>query len=197
VRVHTYFGDTPDESARQFEEDSANAAAHGYFPSSQAWNGPSLTVTYLYRDQRHQQEGATWNPAAVGVVIAGVLGGVAAILPWVSATNGFVSISRTGLDGGGDGIITILLSIGIGILGLGLIQGHPPIAAIVSAFLLSIALLGVAVWDGVNVSGRISNQTSSGSSVLVSIGVGLWLTGVAGIVGIVAAMATYDPSEPY
>jgi hypothetical protein len=86
VRVKTYYGATPDESARQFQADAAEAAVSGFSPTSQAWNGPSLTVTYLYTQQlpSRQPVPAAWNLAGIAVVVAGILGAVGAALPWAA-----------------------------------------------------------------------------------------------------------------
>jgi hypothetical protein len=44
--VRTYAGLSQAASAAEFEADAARAAASGYFVTSQAWEGNSLTVTY-------------------------------------------------------------------------------------------------------------------------------------------------------
>jgi hypothetical protein len=187
VRVKTYYGATPDESARQFQADAAEAAVSGFSPTSQAWNGPSLTVTYLYHQElpSRQPVPAAWNLAGIAVVVAGILGAVGAALPWATVTTGFGSISRSGLDGG-DGIITIIVSIGVGLLGLGMVQRRPRAAVWLLGVVLSLVLIVVAFWDGGNVNG-ISNQGAS--LLLVSVGIGLYLTGIAGLIGVVGSVA--------
>jgi hypothetical protein len=51
VRARTYQAATAAETAMQFEADASEAAAHGWFPSSQVWEGTALTVMY----QRHEE----------------------------------------------------------------------------------------------------------------------------------------------
>src|SRR5205823_1570587 len=55
----------------------------------------------------------------VVVVLLGALGlAVGSFLPWLTATAPFVgTISRSGLDGGGDGILTLIAGIVVGLLG--------------------------------------------------------------------------------
>lgn len=54
IQVRTYRGDTPDQSAREFQADASFAAANGYYPTSQAWDGPVLTVTYQLQAGQYQ-----------------------------------------------------------------------------------------------------------------------------------------------
>ena len=48
IQVRTYREGTQELAAKQFETDAAKAAREGYLPTSQAWEGATLTVTYQY-----------------------------------------------------------------------------------------------------------------------------------------------------
>ena len=115
--------------------------------------------------------GFGWALLAAGVLLA-----IAAFLPWASALNG--ALTRNGLDGGSDGILTLVLGTGIAILGLlaGLRYGQlwvPIVAA-----LASIGAIAVFFADYNDVSGR------SG----LDVGSGLWLTGVAAFACLIASI---------
>jgi hypothetical protein len=121
----------------------------------------------------------TVSHPAVGwcLVVAGGLVAIGAFLPWATAFGG--ALSRNGLDGGSDGIITLILGIALAAIGvvIGVRQGliwAPIVAAVVAA-----AAATVFIVDSNDVSGR---------SQFVSVGSGLWLTGIAAIGGFVAAL---------
>lgn len=48
-QVQVYRGATQAEAARAFAADAPRAAAYGYDPLDQAWDGTTLTVTYRLR----------------------------------------------------------------------------------------------------------------------------------------------------
>jgi hypothetical protein len=50
IQVRTYRDDTAEAAAQRFQIDSAEAARSGYYPTSQVWEGSSLTVTYQRRE---------------------------------------------------------------------------------------------------------------------------------------------------
>lgn len=62
------------------------------------------------------------KPVAWGAIVTLVAGGLAIVgsfLPWITATAAFVgTISRSGIDGGGDGLLTIVLGIVVGLFGI-------------------------------------------------------------------------------
>ena len=113
-----------------------------------------------------------WVLVAIGGFVA-----VGAFLPWVTGLRGV--ISRNGFDGGRDGSITLVLGLALAAVGvaIGLRQGYiwaPILAAVISA-----ASFGVFVIDYNDVN----------SHKHVSVGSGLWLTGIAAILGLVIALA--------
>lgn len=96
VRVSTYTGATPDEAARAFEADAREAVAAGYRPTSQAWSGSSLTVTYQL-EQAPAGGGAgggTGRIAAYAWIVAAITAGLLALLQ-VAAASSFGSLDSS------------------------------------------------------------------------------------------------------
>lgn len=93
------------------------------------------------------------------------------------------------MDGGGDGVITLVLGIGIVVIGAtrflgmvepsGFIRFWPPLLA-------GIIAVALAVIDGIDVSNRLQGTTSQ--YVSGSTGAGLWVIGVGGALSALAAM---------
>ena len=50
IQVRVYQGATQAEAARKFEADATEAALTRWIPTSQAWEGSTLTVTYQHQD---------------------------------------------------------------------------------------------------------------------------------------------------
>jgi len=111
----------------------------------------------------------------IGIAAIGVIG---AFLPW--ATFGIFSVAGTD----GDGVITLILFIIFGLIGLWLSrQGEPTVATGVKVLLIILmaVVVVIAVYD-------IANISSEGDSFIkVSPGGGLYLTLISGIAGLVIA----------
>lgn len=103
-------------------------------------------------------------------VAGGILAVIAALLPWAKLTTVFGELTRNGFDDGGDGLITAALGI---IAALAIWQsGRWRIVAIIAA----VAIIAVALYDISDVS-SIADEDGAN----VSVGAGLYLTVVAGI----------------
>jgi hypothetical protein len=50
IQVRTYRGATAEAAAHRFQADAGEAAKDSYYPTSQVWEGSSLTVTYQRRE---------------------------------------------------------------------------------------------------------------------------------------------------
>lgn len=50
IKARTYHGENAFETWRDFEADAAEAVRFGYVPTSQSWDGSTLTVIYQQRD---------------------------------------------------------------------------------------------------------------------------------------------------
>lgn len=127
-----------------------------------------------------------WSGAVV--LIGGCLAVLGSFLPWISATAAFVgTISRSGLDGGGDGIITIGAGIIIALHGIALLIRKSGNARAVraSAVVFALVLGAVAVLDINSVNERVATVNSS--AALASLGMGLVLVGLAAVVTVIGA----------
>ncbi len=140
----------------------------------------------------------------VGGLIAAVVILIGSVLPWATVSSLFGSASVNGTDG--DGVITLILAIGIGVL-LGLWRRGTAIAAtVLGAIVVVVALYDLA--DVANVAdelGGLGDVSPGVGLVLVLLG-GLAAT-AASVVGIVtirkapasAGPAPYGlpPAQPY
>lgn len=113
-----------------------------------------------------------WALVVLAVVVI-----VAAVLPWASQHGS--SVKGTS----GDGEITILCAVVVGVAGLAIAlrYGRRPVAVLATVFAALITLVGIV--DVVH-----GNRITGGSSG-VSLGIGLWLTLVAGVVAVLVALA--------
>ena len=117
----------------------------------------------------------------IGVIAMG-LAAIGSVLPWVTASAGVFTVSRGGLSG--DGVITIILAV----LGLGLFAtGTTGRAkwAFISGLVFAASILGISIYDAVNVT-RLASGAPAGASVTV--GVGLVLCIIGGVIGLGAGV---------
>ena len=101
-------------------------------------------------------------------------------MPWVQA--GPFSVSGTD----GDGVITLVLSLVLAILGFrlrGKTDHRVSTGFKVACFILSAVIAAVAIYDIINVE----SDADADAFIEVSAGTGLYLTAVAGFIGIVTA----------
>lgn len=124
------------------------------------------------------------NPVVGWVLLgAGVMLALGAFLPWVTAFGG--ALSKNGLDGGSDGIITLVLGLGVAAIGFTIGMRHGLLWAPITAAVLS-ALAGLtAVVDMNDVSGRAG----------VEVGSGLWVTAVAAFAALILAIVAMAVRE--
>lgn len=108
-------------------------------------------------------------------LVGAILLAVGSLLDWATISTAFGSIGFKGTEG--DGVIT--LAIGLVAAVLFLAKKSPLLAALASLGCLAGA--AVAVYDIVNVSSRIGEVENE--FVKASVGVGLWLCLVGGVVG--------------
>ncbi|HVX07179.1 hypothetical protein [Humibacter sp.] len=125
------------------------------------------------------------------LLIAGGLSFIGSFMTWASADTPFGSISVSGTSNGKDGNITLFLGLLLAAVGLRrLVKKRLGTWGLVAGFLLSLAILGVGIYDTADIS------RTDGDGVSVNPGIGLILQLVAGIGGIVGAvMATRERSR--
>jgi hypothetical protein len=106
-------------------------------------------------------------------------------------------VSRSGLDDGGDGMITlgigiVLVLVALASLGSGGLGG----ISRVLGFLGGAGAIAVAVIDGSDISNRIASISSS--YVTASIGMGLYVVGIGGALALLASLfgARAKPPAP-
>lgn len=130
------------------------------------------------------------NTSAVIIGLAGGLIAVGSFLPWMTATS-IISISRTGMDGGGDGIATLALGVVLILVAVGSFEGHG-IGLLARTFTLlgGLGALGIAVFDGLDVTRRSSDYVS------VSLGWGLLVVGVGASLALMEAVVGAPRPRP-
>jgi hypothetical protein len=115
----------------------------------------------------------------IGMVAAGAIV-IGAFLPWATVTVLFATISKDGIDG--DGTITAVL--GLVIAGLFLANTR---AAYVLAMILSAVVLAVFAVDYVDVQ-ELVEEAEDTEAAMASVGIGLYLTGLAALVTLGTAL---------
>jgi len=115
---------------------------------------------------------------AVGMVLTAI----GSALPWATASALVFTVNKGGLSG--DGIITLILAIvGLVFFAVG-VTGMRRWAFVVG-LVLSVLIVAVGIFDAVDVT-RMASGAPSGASV--SVGIGLVLCIIGGIVGLGAAI---------
>jgi hypothetical protein len=113
-----------------------------------------------------------------GIAVAGALLVLGAFLPWITM-SGLGSASKSGIEG--DGVITVLLGVGAGVVGLrAAVSGRTNKWGYIAVLASGLTAGVVAVIDFIDVQSRIEDITSS-SLVIGQVGVGLYLTGAAAL----------------
>lgn len=197
-----------------YKADRVQAATQGWAPTGQRWEAGFLVVTYEQRTVQAPTPSiaAPWDsgspsPAAstssvvppapsqasasalswagIVIIIAGCLSGLGSFLPWVTATTGFVSISRNGFDGGGDGILTAAGGILVALVGIGLVAKAGAPAALKGTAAVVGLLLGFLAFTDYNT--LTNNIKALSSSVSGSVGTGLIVVGFAAVLAIIGA----------
>lgn len=111
---------------------------------------------------------------------------VGALLPWATASAGFISVSKAGTDG--DGVITLVLGAVIAFFALFALKPQPHQLAVIVGAGAGLAAGGVAIYDIVNVSDAINTAQSQSNLVHASVGSGLYVTAVGAAIAIVGAL---------
>jgi hypothetical protein len=123
------------------------------------------------------------NTSAVALGVSGALIGLGSFLPWITV----LSLSRSGLDGGLDGIMTLAIGIILVLVavasfaGTGLGRG----GRILSLF-GGLGAVEVAILDGSDVANRIASVSSE--YVSGSMGMGLYVVGIGGVLAVLVAL---------
>lgn len=204
TRVKDYFG-TPQQQAGSFDADRSAAAVYGWEPLRREVMPDRLRITY------HQPEHNEWasrpappppsvapsadtlNITAVVMVVAGLMVAAGAFLPWITVATGFVSVSRSGMDGG-DGWIALAVGALMAVVGLGGLRSLDSVPNI-AAVALGLGALGLGAFEYLSVQDRITNADATVAS-LIQVGVGVYLILGGGALAFVASIALWPRGEP-
>ncbi|ODU02867.1 MAG: hypothetical protein ABS81_16160 [Pseudonocardia sp. SCN 72-86] len=136
--------------------------------------------------------------------VGGLLAVVGSFLPWVTIQAGaFGSLSVAGTEG--DGIITLI--VGVLILAVGILRlVKPSIPAIVQRLpiLFGLIVVGLGVYVIINLNSTMAEATGAGGGIAadlaealdISLGFGLIMTIVGGVVAIVGGIVVSKQSGP-
>jgi len=113
--------------SRLFGEDARRAARAGYEAVSHTFDGNTLLVTYKFRGVPREGSSGRWSGlsrSGLGVMLGGALVALGPVLLWATVvdSDGVTLVTRTGVEGI-DGLVTIVIGIGIAILGRTMIRG--------------------------------------------------------------------------
>ena len=169
---------------------------HATLPPPPGGHAAHIPVAQPGRPIIEKSRASSFVLLGVGAMVA-----FAAMLPWVSVTAPFVGqISVAGTEG--DGVITLVLGVlaalcgGIGLMGE---RTRRLPCGVVGGALLFVTT-AVAGYDIVNISSKIGDvQSESEDMVHASVGMGLWLTAAAaviGLVGLVVALIREAEARP-
>jgi hypothetical protein len=201
IRIEKYHGETQEAALRKFAEDAARAASAGYEATAQSWDGTALLVTYRFVGVAGRGASGTPEPTSTelllpagAVAAGGALIAAGSVLPWVTATGAFgISISRSGVEGG-DGLITIGLGIGIGLLGLSMVRGRN-LSRWKLAFVASVVTLILIAIDYSVIQGRIDDLADD--SIFATIGLGVWVVGIGAVIASLASWRLRSEERAY
>lgn len=147
-----------------------------------AHGGTAMTEQVDQHEQYDTDEPAVSPFPEWLVALGGAMLAIGAFLPWITARTPFGSISRNGLEDGGDGIVTLVLGGVIAAVGIGyaLRSLAPRVWFDLLAGLAGLAALAVAIYDIAEVNDRASGAESD--MVSVSVGSGLVVSVIGALV---------------
>ncbi len=131
------------------------------------------------------------NIAAVAILLGGALFAAGSFLPWATASSAFMSVSRSGMEGG-DGMITVFLGVVIALLGLTRVQRPGLPGNRLTMVLLGVAAIGMAWFEGSNIQGKL--EAVSSAYVVASVGIGIYVMGVGGVLVLLTSLFG-EPSQ--
>ena len=135
------------------------------------------------------------NPLVKVLALGGAaLAVIGSFLPWATVSGGFVDISKNGMDG--DGVITLVGALTFGGLAAWSLLGSWSKGRVIGALVVAVLVTLIAVIDIADVASRFSDIDTEALGLDVSIGIGLWIVllgGLVGVAGCVMALVTAKP----
>jgi hypothetical protein len=122
----------------------------------------------------------SWGP--IVLLVGGGLAVLAATLPWATASAGIFSVSKAGTEG--DGVITLVAGLVVAFLGLIALTRGATRKLMIAGGVIGLGMAALAFYDIANV-----RDTADETDILVQVGVGLWLTAVAGVLSAAPLLA--------
>lgn len=100
----------------------------------------------------------------------------------------FGGYSQSGVDGGGDGLVTLLA--GAGAILVGCVGWRSGVRASWGAIAYALGMLGASVvaYDWTGIMQRVENATTGDDAILATVGAGFYLTGLASLVVALAGL---------
>jgi hypothetical protein len=118
---------------------------------------------------------------AWGAIAGGAMLLVGSFLPWITVSTIFGTISRSGVDRNGDGLISAGLGVAAGIIGYFMLNRGSWSRGASVALVVIAAVAGLLVFfDGQDIAGRLGEFDAEAG--LASVGIGLWVVGAAAFV---------------
>jgi hypothetical protein len=143
-------------------------------------------------------DGSSTNAPALGMIAGGITLAVGSLMPWLTATAAFVgTVSRNGIDGGGDGLVTVIAGGCVALGGVARVMRSRWSQIARGLGGLASAVAGVvAVYDIGSVSKRVADLTSGTSGVIASVGVGLYVALIGAAVGLLFSLMPSEADQP-
>ena len=122
---------------------------------------------------------------AWGAIAGGALMFVGSFLPWVTVSTIFGTLSRSGVDGNGDGIFSAGLGAAAAGIGVAMLNRHTRPHSI---GLTIVGVLGglLTFVDVSNIQGRLGDIDTD--AALASVGIGLWMVGAGSVLCLVMGL---------
>ncbi|MDX1691345.1 MAG: hypothetical protein R3290_10015 [Acidimicrobiia bacterium] len=138
-------------------------------------------------------EKITGSRSTIVVLVGALITVLGSFLTWASVSAAGVSVSVSGTGEGGDGLLTLILALATGAVAI-FLSGRPGRARMISIVIGAALIVLIAV---INIADVNSVAGDLGGGVDVSIGIGLWLVLLGGIVAAVGAfLPDAEPTVP-
>jgi len=124
------------------------------------------------------------------LIAGGALIALGSFLPWTTVSAVFVgTVSSSGIQGGGDGIFTVVLGIALVLIGVMVAVGSRNSKGLsIVAGLLTVPTLLIAILDYSEAHDRVTHLTAETSLATASVGAGLWTVIVGTALAILGAL---------
>jgi len=146
---------------------------------------------------RKPEPGSSTIPTIALVALGGVAMVVGSFMPWITVQAPFVgNISRSGIDGGGDGLFTAGLGVVTALIALARFTAtRLPSLVQRSSIVTGIAAGALAVFEIHNVQQRIATATGASNLVTGAVGAGLYVIIGGAVLALVGGLILRQPEH--